>query len=308
MAALLPVLAATACGGGSAEQAPAARPTWVKVGTQPVGVAADPDGTVWVVNAGDSSLSHVVGTGAHREPDVGDTPLRVSVDDAALWVTSFRDGRLLRIDPGTLKITGSVSVGAGAEGVASGLGSVWVVAQDAGRLVQVRPSDLHVVRRIDIGDGARLVTTDDAHVWVSQFGEGTVLRIEPRTGKVTRSGAVCPHPQGLRATGDRVWVSCTSTDKVVALDPETLRVVATVDVPGQPDPVVAAGRRILVVAEDGPTVYELDPTDGHVTTKHRLGKAAPLDDEANVDAAVTKDDTLWVSSYREDRVYHRSLS
>lgn len=319
LATLALAAATTGCGGGSGgsagDRGAATPPPWVRVGAGPVGIAADRDGTVWVVNAGDSTLSHVIGRAAHREPHVGDTPLRVAVDPSTgsgtvgLWVTSFGDGRLLRLDAKTGSVTGSAAVGDGAEGVATGFGSVWVVAQDAGRLVQLRASDRRVQRRIDIGDGARLVATDSAHVWVSQFAEGLVLRVDPRTGRVTRSGRVCAHPQGLLPLPDRVWVTCTSTDEVVALDPASLAVVDTVHVPGQPDPVVAGPHgEVVVVAEDGPTVHVLDPRDHHVRATYRLGTAVALDDEANIDAAVTEDGRLWVTSYREGRVYYRDLS
>jgi DNA-binding beta-propeller fold protein YncE len=306
--AVLGLLVVAGCG-GSGDDEPTAGPPWVRVGSGPVGVAADPDGSVWVANAGDDSVSHVIGRAAHREPDVGDTPLRLAADGTGVWATSFGDGRLLHLTSVPSRIDKAGVMGDGPEGVVLAHGSVWVVVQDAGLLRQVRPRDARVVRAIRVGNGARLVAADATHVWVSQFAQGVVLRVDPASGAVTRSGPVCPHPQGLLPTADKVWVTCTSVDKVVALDPDTLEVLATVDVPGQPDPVVAGpDGEVVVVAEDGPTVYRLDPADGHVVDKHRLGTAAPLDDEANIDAAVIQDGTLWVTSYREDRVYYRALS
>jgi len=297
-------------GCGNASTPKQAKP-WVQVGSGPVGVAADADGTVWVVGADDSSLTRVVTKGsritAHVSKDVGSTPLRVATGYDALWVTSFGDGDLLKVDPGTAKVLARTPVGAGAEGVAAGLGSVWVVAQDDGLLLRVRPGDAKVVQRIDVGVGARLVATSADAVWVSQYRNSQVLRIDPGTGRVTRSGAVCSSPQGLAPTAGRVWVTCTSQDKVVALDPRTLAVLTTVNLTGQPDPIrIAPDGSVLVGVEDGPRLVTLDPTDGHVLRTKRLGGQAPLDDRANIDLAVTGG-KAWLSSYRNGRLYAIAL-
>ena len=283
----------------------------VRVGAGPVGVAADDDGTVWAVGADDSSLARVVTKGsritAHVTKDVGSTPLRVATGYGAIWVTSFQDGYLLKIDPSTSKVIARTKVGAGAEGVTTGLGSVWVVAQDAGLLLRVRPADAKVVQRIDVDVGARLVATSADAVWVSQFRDSKVLRIDPTTGKITESGAVCSSPQGLAPTPDRVWVTCTSQDKVAAIDAHSLELVATANLSGQPDPVrIAPDGSVLVGVENGPTLVTLDPNDGHVLRKKALGHQAPLDDRANIDLAIAGG-KAWLSSYRNGRLYAVAL-
>ncbi|RNL79595.1 PQQ-binding-like beta-propeller repeat protein [Nocardioides marmorisolisilvae] len=288
---------------------PRAKP-WVKVGAGPVGVAATEDGTVWAVGADSSTLARVVSGSritATLTAAIGSTPLRIAAGENALWVTSFGDGSLLKIDPATAKVLTTTPMGAGAEGVTTGLGFVWVVAQDAGLLLKVRPSDAKVVQRIDVGVGARLVATSADAVWVSQFRTSQVLRIDPATGKVTTSGAVCSSPQGLAPAADKVWVTCTSQDKVVAIDPKTLEVLTTVNVPGQPDPVrIAPDGSVLVGVEDGPTLVTLDPTDGHVLRSKKVGNQPPLDDRANIDLAIT-DGKAWLSSYRNGRLYRVAL-
>ncbi len=102
--------------------------TVVAVGKGPVGLAADSDGSVWVAQAGASSVSRIRGGKVDLEVKGIDVPLRVAAADGSVWATAFATGELVRITQSTGEVTQRVPAGKGAEGVAVGLGSVWVVA------------------------------------------------------------------------------------------------------------------------------------------------------------------------------------
>jgi len=273
----------------------------VPTGDGPVGLAVDPAGAVWVAGAGASQVSRL--RSAHKDLDVTglDVPLRLLASDGALWATAFGSGELVRITS-TGAVDGRVAVGAGAEGLAAGFGSVWVVAQDAGRLVRVDPRRLAVVDRIEIGVGARLVTTGLGAVWVSHFQDGRVLRVEPRTRAVRKSGQLCQGPQGLVATAAAVWVTCTKDNLLLRLDPTTLKATARIPMPEAPDGLAAGPGAILyVVAQAGPTLVTVDASSGTVQAKQVLGSQPQLYDQANLDVAVAPDG-VWTSSFSENLV------
>jgi DNA-binding beta-propeller fold protein YncE len=278
----------------------------------PVGLAADPDGRVWVVAASGETAARF--SADADEPDlvvdVPGTPLRAVAAYDALWVTSFAEGRLVKVDTSTGEVGGQVRVGDGAEGVAAGFGSVWVVAQDAGRLVRVDPATLRPQASIKIGTGARLVHVGPEAVYVSHFADDAVLRIDPKTNAITATASTCSGPQGLVVSDGLVWVACTTAGQVVALDADNLKESASVVVPGSPDPVaVLADGTIAVVAQAGPTLVTIDPGTAEILTSRTLGGRAEvaLNDRANLDLVVI-DGLAWVTSNFVDRLYRVTVA
>src|SRR4051812_34118508 len=125
------VLTTSACGGsdsgsGSADPEPtddtADLAPYVQGHARPVGLTATDDGSICVVGSGSTTLSRIP-AGAEAPDltvDVDGVPLRATSAYGAVWVTSFHGKRLVRIDPGTGDVTGTVRTGAGPEGVGAG--------------------------------------------------------------------------------------------------------------------------------------------------------------------------------------------
>ncbi len=319
--ALTAALALAACGGADdgTAQPPSASPgspaaqgseaPAVDVGSGPVGIAAAPDGAVWVVSPGTGTLSRIP-AGAEEtdlQVDVGGVPLRVVAAYGAVWVSSFDAGRLVRVDPQGGRVTQRIRTGAEPEGVAAGDGSVWVVTQGAGDLVRIDPADGSVVSRTDIGPGARLVSVGARAVHVAHYEDDSIVDVDPRTGRVVRQREVCDGPQGMAEAGGMLWVTCTLDEQLAGLDLGTLEVQERVDVAGQPDSVVVApDGSLLVVAEGGPALVRVDPATAGVVARVELAGELPLYDDANLDVAIA-DDQVWVTSYAADQVHHVAI-
>ena len=234
-------------------------------------------------------------------------PLRTTAAYGAVWVTSFHDKSLVRLDPATGEVGRDGRTGAGPEGVAAGFDSIWVVAQDAGRLLRIDPATNAVGAQVELGVGARLVEAGPDAMYVAHYADGAILRVDPATNAVASSEAVCEGPQAMAVLDARVWVTCTLSDELVALDATTLEEVASVPVEGSPDSVAAtADGRLVVVAEEGPTLVMVDPGAATVTSSTVLGEETALNDRANLDLALVGDEA-WVSSFNADRVYHLPL-
>lgn len=309
---LVCLLLVAACGAGASPKAskPADEVSRVSVGGDPVGIAASAAGDLWVALPGEDE---VAGIRAGR-PDpaaqvpVRSTPLRLTLaeHDAALWVTAFRDGAVVRVDTATKKVTDRVPVGAGAEGVTEAFGSIWVAVQDDGLLVQVDPTRRAVVRKVAVGAGVRLVVPGPDALWLDDHATGTVVRVDPRSYQVRRSDRLCDGPEDIAVAAGSVWVTCSQSNELVALDPGDLHVQRRVSLTGTPDAVtVAPDGSLLVVLQAGPTLVRLDAASGKETSRTRLGTLPQLHDQANLDVAVTGDDA-WVTSYGNGRVLRTS--
>jgi DNA-binding beta-propeller fold protein YncE len=156
---------------------------------------------------------------------------------------------------------------------------------------------------IHLGAAPRLATADDANLFASNFGAGTITRVDPTSGKTATSGQVCTGPQDMVAIRQVLWVACTPDNTVVAVDTTTLRVLGQVSVDGEPDALFFDGSHMYVVTTAGPTIVEISTDPKHPAALHRksLGDAAPLFDQANVDALRVAG-SWWVSSPSENRV------
>jgi YVTN family beta-propeller protein len=102
----------------------------------------------------------------------------------ALWVTQlpsggdFDNGFLLRIDPGTNRVTARTPVGFGPGDTCVAGGSVWVLNGMDGTVSQIDRSTARVRRTITIGGGEDpALACGFGSVWATKFDESTVVRI-----------------------------------------------------------------------------------------------------------------------------------
>jgi DNA-binding beta-propeller fold protein YncE len=303
---VLAAVLACACSGSSAP--PVEHPAAAQIvasfdAASPVGLAAA-DGKVWVVEAAGSKITgRSTPTSKPVTIRVGATPLRVVPDERRrlLWVSVFGADQVVAVDPRTAEVVRRVHVAGQPEGLVSAFGRVWVVRQQAQRLTEITTSG--VGRSFRLGEEPRLVAASDSALFASNFGAGTVTRVDPQSKKTATSEKLCTGPQDMVAIGDVLWVACTPDNKVVAVDAQTLRRLGKVSIDGEPDALFYDGSSLYVVTTAGPTIVELNHDPQHPAALHRkaLGEAAPLFDQANVDALRVAG-KWWVSSPSENKV------
>lgn len=102
------------------------------------------EGAVWValtngsvarVDAGSGRVTSTVRTGTGNEA-------YLDAGEGAIWagnVNNIVDSTLSRIDPKSMKVTASIPIGDGPQGLAVGYGSVWVASFEEGRVWRIRP-------------------------------------------------------------------------------------------------------------------------------------------------------------------------
>jgi YVTN family beta-propeller protein len=165
-------------------------------------------GSAWVSNSGDGTVSRITGTKVVKVIKVGVEPNGLSAIGRFLWVTDHTAGKLLRVDPRTNKVTGTVAL-PGADWVTFAAGSLWV-SQETNQVARVDPASLKVLTRVSVKRnplGSALVKSE---LWVPCIDSGAIVVIDPRTAKVVRSIPGGPSPIVVLPVGDRVWVSHTT--------------------------------------------------------------------------------------------------
>ena len=185
----------------------------------------------------------------------------VGAGEGGVWlVTDGRDCsrcRVARVNPRTMKVTGSAKVKPGAASVRTGEGSVWVANPDRDIVQRIDPATLEVTRMIRTGAGPRFFDVAEGAVWTLNQVDGSVTRIDPDTGATTQIDAGVPGEGGdLTAGGGSVWAR--GTDRLLTrIDPASNRVIERYGPSSGSGAVIVGAGAVWVSAHDIAAVWRL---------------------------------------------------
>ena len=161
----------------------------IQVGNGPAGVAVG-GGFVWVANSLDGTVSKIdpANDGTRRRHDPGRKRARRGV---AFGGTARLGRELERPDAdadrpalGDAPLP-TIPVGAGADGIAVGDGSVWVTSERRQQRHADRPrTGSGAASRSSVGNGPSAIAVGPGAVWVANSLDGTVSRIDPNASAV----------------------------------------------------------------------------------------------------------------------------
>jgi YVTN family beta-propeller protein len=138
------------------------------------------DGNVVRVNASNGELVTIpVGSGEFGSLAVG---------EGAVWVTTFDEDKLSRIDPATNTVVADIPVGTNPEGIAVTPGAVWVSNHRGGSIWRIDPATNAVVAKIEVGptgpSGPKDIQSGFGSLWTSVPNASVVIRLDPETNAV----------------------------------------------------------------------------------------------------------------------------
>jgi YVTN family beta-propeller protein len=188
----------------------------IKVGKNPYGIAINSK-YVWVLNAGDNSVSKI-----NISTNISEMFIRlsnkasvsgISSDETNVWVTDSSNGVVYKISCLTGKIVNTIEVGANPTGISSDGKNVWVANNSGGNIgsvSQINCSSGKVVNTIKVGRSPFGISSDGINVWVTNnnlSNSGTVSQINCSTSKVVNTIKVGKSPFGISSDGINVWVT-----------------------------------------------------------------------------------------------------
>jgi hypothetical protein len=248
------------------------------------------------------SVPAVTGTVA-----VDQFPYHVIVADGSVWVLSWTQGSVQRVDPVTLEVDTVVLDHEPPFRLGNRLayldGRVWVAG---GAVVYSIDSQSLASRTHTIDGGAIAVGAGHGSVWAVQYAPARVVRMDPSTGAVQSSMAL---PQNravdIAVTDDAVWVLGpgagpaydTDASWLARIDPATNEVAGTVRIPDYAVRVVGDERGIVVGSVQKPaggeygTLLTVDPTTLEVVATVRTS--------ARPEALALLGDHIWVGACSE---------
>ena len=148
------------------------------------------DGAVWVTSISAGVLTRVDPNSGTADPiNVGNGPSALAVGPRGVWVANSGDATVSRIDPTTNRVTETVTVGEGPNGVAlESDGGVWVSSELDGTLQEVDPSAAKVVDNVEVGDRPQGVAMGHGTAYVARKGTNA----QHRGGTLTLAVANLP--------------------------------------------------------------------------------------------------------------------
>jgi virginiamycin B lyase len=220
-----------------------------------------------------ASASSSPASGAPTKIPIGTTGGILVSAYGSVWTTDLTGNRLVRIDPGVGRVSGTVHLGQRPYGLAAGAGSVWVASQSTETLARVDPRTLKIKKRIRVGFQAFAAAFGARSVWVSLEGDEAVARVDPRKNRVVARIRGLTDPNGLVYANHALWISDRLGNRVVRVNPRTNRITTRIKVPAA-DWITPGGGALWVSSEHN-RVYRLDPRTRKVTGSVRVG-ANPL--------------------------------
>jgi streptogramin lyase len=115
-----------------------------------------------------------------RELDIG-TVDGLAAGEGAVWVTDELSAELLRLDPATGEVAGSVSLAGGLDAVAVGGGRAWVLDRGAGTVTAVDVGSLAVLDTVRVGSDVTAMVFGGGSIWLADGSDGSVTRLDPET-------------------------------------------------------------------------------------------------------------------------------
>lgn len=274
--------------------------TAIPVGLGAQGVSVF-EGNVWVA-WGDNGVARIDPRANEvSQIRVGRDPIGVAAGPEGVWVTNRRDGTIGRIDPATSAMTSTLPVGRLPLTIASGAGSVWVADQGAAQVVRVDPAAGRVVARIWVGPSPSGLAVASDGVFATSFDQGTVARIDPTTNQIVARqslngmsaaffpGFVSSAPGAVALGEGALWVACQGDGSVYRLDPGDLHVVARIALGTRPSGIAVGGGAVWVTLYDEFAVAKIDPR-----TNSLVGEPIPVGVRPVL--AAWGADALWVTN------------
>ena len=106
---------------------------------------------------------------------VGADPDNAVVCRNRLWTSSLRGPSLVAVDA-TARVVARVHVGVGSVGFACGR-ALWTALYNDGKVLRIDPSSSRVTGRVTVGEQPRSFVIANGSVWVASQASGTVTRL-----------------------------------------------------------------------------------------------------------------------------------
>jgi len=227
------------------------------IGQGSCGLAAG-NGSLWVEDTSSSTVSRVsIATGRRiKAIRVGITPYDATFAYGAAWVTAYMTGELERIDPARNRVVKRWKLPQ-ATGVVGAFGSIW--ATGPGGVIRVDPVTNAVVGTIHVEGGAAWTAASADAVWATSPAGLVRLDPETNAVVATIALPGAPYLGDPAVLDGMVWVPQIRKNSIAVVDPASNTVVQTVKAGAGPFVVTAIDGEAWVPSWKGHDIWRIRP-------------------------------------------------
>ena len=214
------------------------------------------------------------GPQAHKAVSAGSAPWGVLLAGDSLWVASFFDDVVRRLDTATGASRARIPLGGHGTSLAATGGQVWAANFDGNRVVRVDTGA--ATSPIAVGPGPEGLVAGLGALWTANKGcvdpsnpcpgNGSLSRVDPTTGAVTTT-PLGKEPRYVTTGASSVWATSFFSDTLTRIDPVTGSITNVVPAPKGPGGVAEAFGSVWVAGYDNGEVWRYDPATLAVTAK-----------------------------------------
>jgi virginiamycin B lyase len=186
----------------------------VPVGFQPYDIEWG-FGSAWVANAGEGTVWRISNGKVVKKIKVGAEPNGLTAYRGAVWVSDHTLGKVVRIDPRTNRITGTVQL-PGADWV-TGLGQSIYVSQETNVVSRVSVSTLKVTGVAKVARNPLGSTVVGTQLWVPCIDANEIVVVDPSTMKMLAHKTAPGGPIVVLSAFGHKWVSQSTGTKLLRM-------------------------------------------------------------------------------------------
>lgn len=188
--------------------------TRVPVGFQPYDIEWG-FGSAWVSNAGDGTVWRIANGKVVKKIKVGTEPNGLTAYRGALWVSDHTLGKVVRIDPATNTISGTVKL-PGADWV-TGLGDSIYVSQETNVVRRISVKTLKVTGVAKVARNPLGSAIVGKQLWVPCIDANEIDVVDPATMKVVARRTTVGGPIAVLPAFGHTWVTQSTGTKLLRL-------------------------------------------------------------------------------------------
>jgi hypothetical protein len=188
--------------------------TRVPVGFQPYDIEWG-FGSAWVANAGDGTVWRITNGKVVKKLKVGAEPNGLTAYRGSLWVSDHTLGKVVRIDPRTSRITGTVRL-SGADWI-TGFGDSIYVSQETNQVSRMSVRTLKVTGVAKVARNPLGSTIVGKQLWVPCIDANEIDVVDPATMHVLAHKSAAGGPIVVLSAYGKRWVSQSTGTKLLRL-------------------------------------------------------------------------------------------
>jgi len=169
-------------------------------------------GSLWVASSVEGTVWRITGGKVVAKIEIGTEPNGLTAYAGALWVSDHTLGKVVRIDPATNKVSGSVRL-PGADWITGYRGSLYV-SQETDVVTRVDARTLKATGSVKVARNPLGSAIVGRALWVPCIDANTIVVVDPGTMKVTARKPGGPGPIVVLPAFGHTWVSHTLANYV----------------------------------------------------------------------------------------------